>query len=162
MTKKNENNMDGRESFASEDALEGARRATGDASSDARRDVEVVAMAKRRQFSGSEKRRLLAAADRCTQPGELGALLRRDGIYSSNLTTWRRQQAATERASLEPKKRGRKVDPVQAEMRKIADLTRENDRLRRKLAQAHTIIDVQKKLCTLLGIPADETPNEDI
>ena len=123
-------------------------------------DPEVVATAKRRQFPSNEKRRILAAADRCSEPGTIGALLRREGIYSSQLATWRKQREATERAALEPKKRGRKADPAVAEARRVAELTKENDRLRRKLAQAHTIIDVQKKLCTLLGLPTAEDPDE--
>jgi len=117
-------------------------------------------MAKRRQFSGSDKRRILEAADRCTQPGDLGALLRKEGIYSSHLNTWRKQRTAAERAALEPQQRGRKADPALAEDRRVARLTQENDRLRRQLAQAHAIIDVQKKLCALLGLPADGMPNE--
>jgi transposase len=122
-------------------------------------DPEVAATAKRRQFSGSERRRILAVADRCTAPGEIGALLRREGIYSSQLATWRKQRVATERAALEPKKRGRKADPAIAEARREEALTRENKRLRHQLAQAHTIIDVQKKLCTLLGLPTAESPD---
>ena len=121
---------------------------------------EVVATARRRQFTSADKRRILEAADRCTQPGEIGALLRKEGIYSSHLTTWRRQRAADERAALEPQKRGRKADPAQTEDRCVLQLTQENDRLRRKLAQANAIIDVQKKLCALLGLPTDETSNE--
>lgn len=116
-------------------------------------DPEVAATAKRRQFSSSQKRRILSAADRCSELGEIGALLRREGIYSSQLATWRKQREALERAVLEPKKRGRKADPVLAEARQVAELTKENDRLRHQLAQAHIIIDVQKKLCTLLGLP---------
>lgn len=140
-------------------ALEGARRATGDAAPSAPPpDPEVVASAKRRQFSGSERSRILAAADRCTKPGEIGALLRREGIYSSHLSTWRKQRAAAQRVALEPKQRGRKADPAMAEARRMDELIRENGRLRHKLAQAHTIIDVQKKLCSLLGLPADDTP----
>src|ERR1700675_2822644 len=108
-------------------------------------DPEVAATAKRRQFSSSEKRRILSAADRCTEAGEIGALLRREGIYSSQLATWRKQREANERAALEPKKRGRKADPALAEARHVAQLTKQNDRLRHQLAQAHTIIDVQKK-----------------
>ena len=91
---------------------------------------------------------------------KIGALLRKEGIYSSHLNTWRQQRAAAERTALEPQKRGRKVDLARAEDRRVAHLTQENDRLRRKLAQAHTIIEVQKKLCSLLGLPADETPSE--
>ena len=137
---------------ALDEALEGARRATGNASSSARPDPEVVAVAQRRQYSSSEKRRILALADACTQPGEIGALLRREGIYSSHLCTWRKQRAAAEQAALEPQKRGRKVDPALAEARRIEALTRENERLRRQLAQAELIIDVQKKVASLLGV----------
>jgi len=89
-------------------------------------DPEVAATAKRRQFSSSEKRRILAAADRCTQAGEIGALLRREGIYSSLLATWRKQRAAAERVALEPRQRGRKADPAIAEARRVAELTKEN------------------------------------
>jgi len=123
-------------------------------------DPEVAATAKRRQFSTSEKRRILAAADRCNKTGEIGALLRREGIYSSQLATWRKRREATEHAALAPQKRGRKADPAIAEARRVAELTREIERLRRKLAQAHTIIDVQKKLCTLLGLPTAEDLDE--
>lgn len=123
-------------------------------------DPEVAATAKRRRFSSSEKRRILAAADRCTEAGEIGALLRREGIYSSLLARWRKQRVAAEHAALEPRQRGRKADPAIAEARRVAELTKENDRLRRKLAQARTIIDVQKKLCTLLGLPTAEELDE--
>src|SRR5712692_648868 len=123
-------------------------------------DPEVAATARRRQFGSLEKHRILEASDRCTKVGEIGALLRREGIYSSYLTTWRKQREATERAALEPQKRGRKADPAIAEARRVADLTQENERLRRKLAQAHTIIDVQKKLCTLLELPQAPDPQE--
>jgi hypothetical protein len=143
-----------------EGALEDARRAAGNAPSGVRPDSEVVATARRRQFTSGDKRRILDAADRCTQPGEIGALLRKEGIYSSHLTTWRRQRAADERAALAPQKRGRKADPTQTEDHRVLKLTQENDRLRRKLAQANAIIDVQKKLCALLGLSTDETPSE--
>lgn len=121
---------------------------------------EVAATAKRRQFSSSQRHRILTAADRCSKPGEIGALLRREGIYSSQLATWRKRREAAEHAALAPQKRGRKADPGIAEARHVAELTRENERLRRKLVTAHTIIDVQKKLCTLLGLPTAEDPEE--
>ena len=146
---------------AMEDASQGARRATEDASSIASPpSPEVAATAKRRQFSASQRHRILAAADRCSRIGEIGALLRREGIYSSQLATWRKQRVATEHAALAPQKRGRKADPAIAEARRVAELTREIEGLRRKLAQAHTIIDVQKKLCTLLGLPTAEDLDE--
>jgi transposase len=145
-----------------EDAQEGARRATGSASSSAPPpDPEVAATAKRRQFSSAEKSRILKAADRCTKPGEIGALLRREGLYSSMLATWRKQRAQVERAALQPQKRGPKPDAAIAEARRVEQLTRDNDRLRRRLAQAHTIIDVQKKLCNLLGLPTTDEPSEE-
>ena len=161
MTERMKEQMHGRNAFERDAALEEARRATGNAAFiSPPADPEVAATAKRRQFSGSERRRILAAADRCTQAGEIGALLRREGIYSSQLATWRKQRAATERAALEPKPRGRKADPAIAEARRVDELTRENGRLRHRLAQAHTIIAVQKKLCTLLGLPTDDTPDD--
>jgi transposase-like protein len=152
--------MDGHAALAMDDALEGARRATGNASSIAPPDPEVAATARRRQFSSAERQRILAAADASKAPGEIGALLRREGIYSSQLATWRKQRVAAERAALAPQKRGRKADPTLAEARRFDQLTRENDRLRRQLTQARTIIDVQKKVCTLLGLLTDETPAE--
>ena len=143
--------------------MQATRRATEDASSIASSppDPEVAATAKRRQFSSSERRRILAAADRCSKTGEIGALLRREGIYSSQLATWRKRREATEHAALAPQKRGPKADPAIAESRRVAELTKDNERLRRKLAQAHTIIDVQKKLCKLLGLPTAEDPPEE-
>ena len=115
-------------------------------------DPEVVAVARRRQFSPSEKRRILAAADRCITPGSKGALLRREGIYSSHLRTWRRQRDVQEAQGLEGGKRGPKVNPAIAEAHRSAKLTREIERLRRELAQAQLIIEVQKKVAALLGL----------
>jgi len=145
-----------------EDVTEGARRATGDTSSSAPSpDPEVAPTAKRRRFSGAEKRRILIEADRCTKPGEIGALMRREGIYSSMLATWRKQRGQAERTALAPKKRGPKPAANAAELRELKHLARENARLQRELDRAHTIIDVQKKLCTLLGLPtADESDDE--
>ena len=143
----------------STDVLEAVAIPVDDVASKAPPDPEVAATAKRRQFSGSEKRRILAAADRCTAPGEIGALLRREGIYSSQLATWRKKRVVTGRAGLDSQKRGRKADPAIAEARREEVLVRENKRLRHQLAQAHTIIDVQKKLCTLLGLPTADAPD---
>ncbi len=151
--------MNGKKVVALDDALEGARRATGDASSSAAPNPEVVAIAHRRQFPMEERRRILAAADACTAPGEIGALLRREGIYSSHLSTWRKQRSEAELAGLVPKKRGRKADPAIAEARRLDQLTRENVRLRHQLAQARTIIDVQKKVSMLLAQLTTGTPD---
>ena len=116
-------------------------------------DPEVVPRAKRRQFSAKYKLRILAEADQCTQRGEIGALLRREGLYSSHLTTWRKQRDRGQLEGLTPKKRGRKPDPQAAE---LARLQRENERLQARLEQAETIIEVQKKLSQMLGLPPAE------
>jgi transposase-like protein len=121
---------------------------------------EVPAKVRRRKFSGSEKRRILSEADRCTKSGEIGALMRREGVYSSMLTGWRKQRAVAERTALAPKRRGPKVDPAVAQKHRDGQLTRENVRLRRQLQHAHAIIDVQKKLCVLLGLPTVEDLDE--
>jgi transposase len=132
-----------------EDVTEGARRATVEMSSGASPpDPEVTPIARRRRFSGSEKRRLLAEADRCQAGGQLGASLRRERIYSSMLASWRKQVGKAELLALAPKKRGPKPDPS---ARQIQQLNRDNARLRHKLERARLIIDAQKQLCVALG-----------
>ena len=118
-----------------------------------RPDPEVVPQAKRRTFSAAYKLRILEEADCCDQRGQIGALLRREGLYSSHLTTWRRQRAAGQLAGLGPK-RGRKKDEQAAE---IAALRRENERLQAQLKQADLIISAQKKLAQAL----EQTLNQD-
>lgn len=108
-------------------------------------DTQVVARAKRRQFSSAERQRILQAADDCTRPGEIGALLRREGLYSSLLSTWRAQRKAAELAALAPHKRGPKPDVQRADAQRIAQLGRDNLRLQNQLDRALLVIDVQKK-----------------
>lgn len=122
-------------------------------------DPEVRAVARRRQFSAAYKLAVLAEADRAAEPGAIGALLRREGLYSSQLTQWRREREAGALEALS-RRRGRKAK-MTSEQKRIAALEVRNARLERELAQAHTIIEVQKKLCTLLGLPttAQETSN---
>lgn len=112
-------------------------------------DPEVKAKPERRQFSAEYKRRILEEADACTEPGQIGALLRREGIYSSNLIHWRRQRSEGSLKGLSPKKRGPKPDPVANEN---AALRRRIERLEAELKRAETIIEVQKKLSDLLGL----------
>ena len=142
---------------------QGARRATVEGAGEAAgtRDPEVVATAKRRRFSAEKKRRILAEADACTKPGELGALMRREGIYSSMLATWRKQRDRATQAALEPQQRGRKPDPTRADRMHMEKLARENARLQRELTQARLVIDVQKKVSALLGIPMEAEPTDE-
>ena len=140
-------------------ALEGARTAIEVAPTElvsSLPDPEVAALAKRRRFSAGYKRRILRAAAACKAPGEVGALLRREGLYSSHLTHWRRELDAHEEAGLRAKRRGPKPNPAKAEARKIEVLEHDVARLRRKLERAEQIIEAQKKLCDLLGLPRAE------
>jgi len=119
-------------------------------------DPEVAALAKRRQFSAKYKRRILRAAAACKESGEIGALLRQEGLYSSHLTHWRREIEAHDEAALRAKRRGPKSNAAKAEARKVEVLERDVARLRRKLERAEQIIEAQKKLCDLLGLPKAE------
>jgi transposase-like protein len=121
-------------------------------------DPEVVFESKRRRFTAEYKQRILAEADQYQEAGGIGALLRREGLYSSHLTTWRRQRAQGQLAGLSPKKRGRQADPQASE---LARLQRENERLKARLQQAETIIEVQKKVSQLLGLAPVETDGSD-
>ncbi len=143
-------------------ASQGARRATEDAPGSAPApsppgsDSEVVPRARRRTFSNADKRRILQAADLCTKPGEVGALMRREGVYSSSLSTWRRQREVAELAALAPQRRGPKADPARVDALQIAQLTRERDKLRVELGKAQLVIEVQKKVTALLDRLAAE------
>jgi transposase-like protein len=115
---------------------------------------EVVARPARQRFTAEYKLRILQEAERAG-PGQVGALLRREGLYSSHLTTWRQQRESGSLAAVAAKKPGPKVDP-QAE--ELARLQRENAKLQAKLARADLIIDAQKKLLVLLNLPIPDVP----
>jgi len=117
---------------------------------------EVSEKASRRRFTAEYKTRILDEADRCTEPGQVGELLRREGLYSSHLTNWRRQR----KTGLAPKQRGRKPKSNKQEQQELDRLRRENKRLAERLRQAETIIDVQKKVCEMLGIPPAQRDEE--
>lgn len=121
-------------------------------------NTEVVAKAKRRLFTAEYKLRILRELDGSQGSGETGALLRREGLYSSHLTSWRRQRERGELNGLAPQKRGPKPDPQAME---LARLERENERLRERLRQAELIIDVQKKVAQMLGAPIEATKPEE-
>ena len=113
----------------------------------------------RRRFPGEYKLRILREADGCTESGQLGALLRREGLYSSHLSTWRQQRDEGTLAGLTPKRRGRKATPDAPLIAENERLKRETQRLAAKLRQAETIIEVQKKLSEILGIPLPPSDN---
>jgi transposase len=143
---------------------EGARRATGVFSGEeaaalppvgAGADTEVVAKAQRRRFTAEYKRRIVREADRCTTPGAIGALLRREGLYSSSLTAWRAARDRGELEGLAPKPRGPKATPVDPRDRKIVEQEREIGRWKHRAERAEALVEVQNKVAALLGTPLD-------
>jgi transposase-like protein len=141
---------------------EGARRATvvsgNGADASGHPDPEVPSKAKRRRFSTEYRLKILREADRCKNPGEVGALLRREGLYSSLLSTWRQQREKGALEAMRSVRRGRKpkaVDP------RVKELEKKNARLERRLKQAEAIIEVQKKVAEILGIPLKSQPDDE-
>lgn len=126
-------------------------------------DPEVPEKAKRRRYSAAYKQRILREADQCHESGGVGALLRREGLYWSNLQTWRRQREAGTLAALTPRKRGRKAAPKNPLTGRVQELERKNRQLHRKLQRAEIMLDIQKKASELLGIPLAplESENEE-
>jgi transposase-like protein len=114
-------------------------------------DVEVSDKAARRQFTAKYKQEILQKADACKQSGEIGALLRSEGLYSSHLTTWRKARERGELAGLAPKKRGRKPSPPDPRDRELTDLRRQLARATARAERAEALVEVQKKLAQLLG-----------
>lgn len=117
----------------------------------AEREVEVLAKAERRRFTAEYKRRVLQEADACSKPGELGALLRREGLYSSHLAAWRAARARGELSGLTVRKRGPKGKPPHPDAKRILQLEREVRRLRARAERAEALIELQKKVAALLG-----------
>jgi transposase-like protein len=117
-----------------------------------KRETEVAAKAQRRRFTAEYKLQVLAEADRCRAPGELGALLRREGLYSSHLTNWRAARRQGERAGLSSQRRGPKPRIRDERDARIEALEAELKRWRGRAELAETLVEVQKKVSTLLGI----------
>jgi transposase-like protein len=115
-------------------------------------DPEVKATKPRRRFTAKYKLGILAEVDACTSKGQIGAILRREGLYSSNLTTWRRQREEGILNGLSPRKRGRKAKEVNPLAKRVAELERENRKLDKKLKQAEIIIEFQKKISQMLNL----------
>ncbi len=140
---------------------EGARRATeGSACSERSKspDPEVPERARRRRFTAEYKIRILQEADACRGDGDIGALLRREGLYSSNLAAWRRQRDAIAKEGLKARKRGRKAKQIDP---RVKELERENALLKRRLKKTETIIEFQKKASELLGISLENLDSEE-
>ncbi len=121
-------------------------------------DPEVPARVQRRRFSAEYRLRILTQADACKKPGEVGALLRREGLYSSLLTHWRRQRDTGALREMRGRRRGPKPRPVDP---RVTQLEAENRRLQRKLQRAETIITLQKKVAEILGIPLTPLDNDE-
>jgi flagellar motility protein MotE (MotC chaperone) len=123
--------------------------------------VEVLAKAERRRFTAEYKLKVLRETDGCKQAGEIGALLRREGLYWSNLTNWRKQRASGELAGLSARKRGpqRREKNVLAE--RVRELERENERLKRRAERAEGIVELQKKVSEILGIDLPKSAESD-
>jgi len=118
-------------------------------------DSEVGEKAIRRKFTAAYKIGILKEADACRESGQLGALLRREGLYSSHLTTWRRQRDRGTLEALSPRKRGPKVEVPHPLVKRVETLEKENQQLRHQLKQAETIIEVQKKISEILHLSPD-------
>lgn len=147
---------------------EGARRATGVGSTTGGRsikkisppDPEVKEKLPRRKFTAKYKLQILDTADSCTEPGQIGAMLRREGLYSSHLTLWRRQREQGVLKSMSPKKRGRKAKEKNPLAPELARMQKENRNLKNKLKQAELIIEAQKKISEILSMTQDLNKNE--
>ena len=126
-----------------------------------RPDPEVPAKAQRRKYSAEYKQRILEEADASKDTGTIGELLRREGLYSSHLTTWRRQREKGQLNGLAPKKRGRKSTPINPLSQKIRSLENENRRLQKQLEKAETIIEFQKKLSEMLEISMNSEQDDE-
>lgn len=147
------------------EGIPGARRATGVPSISAAAsplrslhalaDPEVPEKASRRKFTAEYKLRILQEAETCREAGQIGALLRREGLYSSHLTTWRQQADQGRLQALGPRKRGPKVQPPNPLAKRVATLEKETQHLRHQLKQAETIIEVQKKISEILQGASD-------
>ena len=114
-------------------------------------EVEVSTKAERRRFTAEYKRKILKEADGCSRPGELGALLRREGLYSSHLAAWRRAREQGGLVGLTPKKRGSRAQVADLRDQRIVELESDNRRLKARLERAEALIEVQKKVSLLLG-----------
>lgn len=135
-----------------ETASNGARTST---------EVEVVAKAERRRFTAEYKLRILREVDRCKRSGEIGALLRREGLYWSNLMNWRKQRERGELAGLTAKRRGPRGQEKNPLAERVRELERDNARLKRRAERAEGLVELQKKVSEILGIELEKSAEKD-
>lgn len=119
--------------------------------------TEVQSKAQRRRFTAAYKKKILAEVDACKERGEVGALLRREGLYSSHVAAWRSARDRGDLACLEPRKRGPKAKVVDERDKEITELRRQNARLEKRVAQTEALIEIQKKVAALLGNPIPDS-----
>jgi len=125
------------------------------------KEVEVLEKAMRRQYTAEYKRKVLAEADTCREPGQLGALLRREGLYFSNLKTWREQRRKGELAGLAQKRRGPAPKENNPLAKKVAVLEREVARHKARAERAEALVELQKKVSEILGIELKRNGEKD-
>lgn len=151
--------------------MEGAHRATGISSTDALRgsgvktvvpNPEVPEKARRRSYTAEYKRRIIREAEACKEQKQIGALLRREGLYFSNLATWRYQAEKGTLDALSSKKRGPKARKPDPSVRRITEQEKEIQKLRIRLRKAELIIDAQKKIAEIFQLPCDQKEGEDL
>lgn len=122
--------------------------------------TEVSAKARRRTFTAEYKLRILTAVESARESGAIGALLRREGLFFSHLTKWKAQRRAGALKALAPRRRGPRAAPPNPLAKRVAELERENRRLQRRLAQSEAVLEIQKKVSELLGIPLDRPESD--
>ncbi len=157
-----ERSEDERSGGSSSKIAAGSRSVGADAPPATPADPEVPAQARRRTYTAEYKLQILKQGDMCKEPGQLGALLRREGLYHSNLITWRHQREEGTLKALSPKKRGRKAQPPNPLAARVAELEREKRKLEQRLKKAETIIEIQKKTSELLGIPLSQSNSDEL
>jgi transposase len=134
---------------------------TGNKGTKSLTEVEVLAKAERRRFTAEYKLKVLREANHCKRPGEIGALLRREGLYWSNLTNWRKQRERGELAGLSSRKRGPQPREKNPLAERVRELERDNMRLKRRAERAQGIVELQKKVSEILGIELQKSVETD-
>jgi len=120
------------------------------------KETEVSSRPQRRRFTAEYRRRIVKEAEACAEVGQVGALLRREGLYSSHLASWRRATERAELAAQAPRERGPKPKFDERD-RRLVELQRENDKLKARAERAELLVEIQKKVASVLGIPLHDS-----